>query len=380
VADEPDPEPGEDCSRQVTLGELFAEAAHDGTSQVARAHHGPAARGDSGHDEDPNEVVEHLVLHKSLADHDPDRLGEYLEMARSDVASFRNPFDRAIALVFHLANDEHMDPWSIDLSNFSTRYVERIRETPEVDLITGGRLLSMAWNVLLRQTEGLLEREENDEPEGPEHEPWDMGFDQMPEDWGQVSEEEQYNQEVLDEDNDPPLSEQVHHQGDRRVTLFELVEALEEGRRNAQRRKRLEEERRKAREAMDEAEADEDEEVSNNVHEEDLEAEISHVRERLTNVPPEESIPIADLFDGTKGDYLTIFISTLFLSRARMVNVAQEEFPTGPIRLTPRQRLYDENAELIGLPADVDEDADADANDDTEETSHADATEEPVPA
>jgi chromatin segregation and condensation protein Rec8/ScpA/Scc1 (kleisin family) len=333
-----------------TVQQLITDAARDGVDDVARAHHGPAADGASlSEDGEPNRVVEHLLLHRSLADHDPDRLAEYVDMARSDVASFRNPFDRAIALTFHLAADQHMDPWSIDLANFSTLYLDRIQDTPEVDLITGGRLLAMAWDVLLRQTEGLLAKAQDDEEEEePEQEPWDVGWDDMPEEWGaEPDQDETYTQEVLDEDNDPPLSESVFRQGDRKVTLFELVEALEEGRRSAERRKRLQEERRKAREQAEE-EREEDEGVEGEVHEEDLEAEIASVRERLQDY--EEEVDIRAVFDGTRDDYLTVFISTLFLSHAEMVDVRQESFPEGPIYVDPRQRLHDTDARLAEVP------------------------------
>jgi chromatin segregation and condensation protein Rec8/ScpA/Scc1 (kleisin family) len=334
-----------------TLQTLLVDAAQQGIDEVSRAHHGPAADGASfDDDEEPNHVVEHLLLHRSLADPDPDRLAEYVEMARSDVASFRNPFDRAIALTFHLAADQHMDPWSIDLANFSTLYLDRIKDTPEVDLITGGRLLAMAWNVLLQQTEGLLDRaQEDEEPEEPEEEPWDVGWDEMPEDWGaEPDPDETYTEEVLDEDNDPPLSESVFRQGDRKVTLFELVEALEEGRRSAERRKRLQEERRKAREEAQAQADDEEETVEEEVHEEDLEAEIDHVRERLKGY--EEEVDIREVFDGTREDYLTVFVSTLFLSKAEMVDVRQESFPEGPIYLEPRERLLDPDAAIAEVP------------------------------
>jgi chromatin segregation and condensation protein Rec8/ScpA/Scc1 (kleisin family) len=346
-----------------TVQQLITDAAQDGVDDVARAHHGPAATGGAEDgEEEPDRVVEHLLLHRSLADHDPDRLADYVEMARSDVASFRNPFDRAIALTFHLASDEQVDPWSIDLANFSTLYLDRISDTPEVDLITGGRLLAMAWNVLLAQTEGLLDKAQDDEKEEqPEEEPWDLGWDEMPEEWAQEpDQDETYTQEVLDEDNDPPLSESVFRQGDRKVTLFELVEALEEGRRDAERRKRLQEERRKAREEA--AEEGGEEESVEEVHEEDLEAEIASVRDRLQDY--EGEVDIRQVYDGTRDDYLTVFISTLFLSHAQMVDVRQEEFPQGPIFVEPRERLRDPDARLASVPDSEPADPDAEEVDD----------------
>lgn len=342
----------------ASASDIIAAVAQSDTDALARAHHGPmgSANGSGPKDGDgkaPNAVVEHLLLHRSLTDHDPDRLSEYLELARNEVASFRDPFDRAIALTFTLVLDEQMDPWSIDLATFSRLYADRVRQTPDVDLITGGRLLAMAWNVLLAQTDELLARADEDEDPEPEDAWAEHMWEQMPmgfEDPIEQDPDEQYTEHVLDEDNDPPISESVFHQGDRRVTLYELVEALEEGRRDAERRKRLNEERRKAREQR-EAEAD-DEDVTEEVHEEDMEAEIHDVRTRLEKLPVDEEVPIGRVHTGTRDDYLSVFVSSLFLSRARMIDVRQESFPESPVLITPRDPLHDPEAPLVGLPED----------------------------
>lgn len=352
--------------------ELIVDAAQRGADAVGRAFHGPmSGSSNPDADESPNAVVEHLLLHRSLTDHDPDRLSEYLELARNEVASFRDPIDRAIALTFTLVLDEQMDPWSIDLSTFSTLYAERLQDTPQVDLITGGRLLAMAWNILLAQTDELLERADPDEDEPEDEMGWaDPAWDDMPAAWDEPIEQdpdEQYTEHVLDEDNDPPITESVFNQGERRVTLYELVEALEEGRRDAERRKRLREERRKAREEAPEPDA---EEVSEEVHEEDLEAEIHDVRTRMRKLDPGDEVRLARVHDGSRDDFLTVFVSTLFLSRARMVDVRQEEFPYGPIKITPQDSLHDPDAPLVGLPeaAQIDpEDADDETFSDEDE-------------
>jgi segregation and condensation protein A len=358
---------------------IIGDAALEDADAVARANHGPMG-GEAGpaSDEEPNAVVEHLLLHRSLADHDPDRLAEYLEMARSEVASFRDPFDRAIALTFTLVLDEEMDPWSIDLATFSELYTDRVRETPEVDLITGGRLLAMAWNVLLAQTDALLARaEEEDDEEDPEPGWEDPMFEDLPQAWDEPVEQdpdEQYTEHVLDEDNDPPITESVFNQGERRVTLYELVDALEEGRREAERRKRLNEERRKAREELEEDEPD-DEEVTEEVHEEDLEAEIHDVRQRLQDLENGEETRLARVHDGSRDDFLTVFVSSLFLSRARMIDVRQEEFPYSPILVTPRDPLHDPDAPLVGLPSEAQADLDEETEADEGASPEADADE-----
>ncbi len=358
-------------TNEADATKLIATAAKDGTDAIARANHGPMGGNpnqNNGSTQEPNAVIEHLLLHRSLTDHDPDRLTEFLDLARNEVANFRNPFDRAIALTFRLVLDEQLDPWSIDLATFSTLYAERVRDTPHVDLITAGRLLAMAWNVLLAQTDALLARAEPQDEDPHDDDPWGEGlWDDLPGDWNEPIEhdtDQQYTQHVLDDTNDPPISESVFHQGDRRVTLYELVEALEEGRRDAERRKRINEERRKAREQR--AQENEDEDVTEEVHEEDMEAEIHDVRTRLRKLETGEPTALHGVHDGTRNDFLSVFVSSLFLSRARMIDVEQEAFPHSAILITPRDRLHDDDAPLVGLP-----DADADFDERAQEEDNA---------
>ncbi len=292
-----------------------------------------------------NDVIEHLLFHKALADHDPDKLNAFIRLAEDDVQSFQDPFDRAIAIAFNLVLDEHLDPWSIDLITFSRSYMERLDDEAQVDLITSGRLLAMAWRVLLAQTDELLERAQPREPE-PEPEPWDMPWDEFPDEWGDPYDEDpdvQYNQRVLERE-EPPISESVFHQGDRRVTLYELVEALDEARDEAERRRRLARERRKVKQDR----KDEGKRNVKKIHKEDLEAEIADVRRRVAGLSKETTIQA--IFDGTREDYLTVFISCLFLHRAEMADVRQEDFPYGPITVEPQDKIRDPDAPLVGLP------------------------------
>lgn len=311
-----------------------------------------------------NEVVEHLLFHKALADHDPDRINAYIQLAQEDVASFRDPFDQAIALAFTLVLDEHLDPWSIDLLTFSRTYAERLEEETPFDLITSGRLLAMAWNVLLAQTEGVLAKAQPPDPE-PEPEPWDMPWEDFPAEWGEIDEDPdvQYNDRVL-HDPDPPITESVFHQGDRRVTLYELVEALEEARDEATRRRRL----AKKRQEVKDARAEEGKENVKKIHKEDLEAEIAEARRRIAGLPGQ--VTISAIHDGTRDDFLTVFVASLFLHRAEMAEVSQEDFPFGPIMIEPLERIHDPEAPLVGLPkkgaiaAGVPDDEDTEVSDD----------------
>ncbi|MGH7336996.1 MAG: hypothetical protein ACREI7_05430, partial [Myxococcota bacterium] len=224
-----------------------------------------------------NAVMQHLLVAHAYADHDPQRLAEYYEMIERDVAAFANDFDRAIALAFHLVLDEKLDPWHLDLVQFAGLYADRVKKTHEVDLLTAGRLIAMAWTILRRQSEALLVRAT---PPPPAEPAWDMPWEAVQDSWGTSDEATLFTQRVLSAPR-APLIESVFHQGNRRVTLMELVEALEDARHEAEIRLRLAQEREKAREQMA---GEGDALVRRKVHKEDLESEIADVRQRLAKV------------------------------------------------------------------------------------------------
>jgi len=108
-----------------------------------------------------NDVINHLIFHKSLIDEkdDASRINYYVNMLQKadegEYISIDNPFDRSIAIAFELVMKQHLNPWDIDLVNFSTIYLKRAKEE-KIDLITAGRIIYMAWKVLKLQTGGRI--------------------------------------------------------------------------------------------------------------------------------------------------------------------------------------------------------------------------------
>ena len=92
------------------------------------------------------------MFHKSLIDEDNDmsRINDYMDMAKQAqegmAAQIENVFDRSVMLAFELVLQQEMDPWNIDLVNFSTMYLKNARDK-KVDLLTAGRIIYMAWKV-----------------------------------------------------------------------------------------------------------------------------------------------------------------------------------------------------------------------------------------
>lgn len=279
------------------------------------------------------EVVNHLLFHKSLIGEDTDasRLNAYIAMIKASREGEHlvmvNPFDRAIAIAFQLVIEEHLNPWKLDLVQFTELYLKHVRETKEVDLITAGRLVFLAWTVLKLQSDQALQRAEASRnlPE-PEPEPG-LDWGDIPTDaWLTDDGEFAFTNAVL-QGRHAPIDEKVRHRGDRKVTLYELVEAFEEARQEAESRIILDARRKEAKALWAQQRKAG---VEGAAHKEDLEAEIAEVWQRILGLNG-HPIPLKDLHDGTREDRIKALVASLFLAREYRVDIWQENFPYGTI-------------------------------------------------
>lgn len=271
------------------------------------------------------QMVRHLMWHKAIHSEDESaaRIDDYVRMLRErgegQHVSFSDPFDRSIALAFELVLEQGMDPWHIDLVRFTALYLERVKEGAEIDLITAGKLLHMAWSILKLQSDKV--RAAAEPPPEPEvEETLDWGDIDLPSDEVDAA----YNERVL---LDAPLDEKIRHKGDRKVTLMELVEALEEARREADLRREITD-KRDAEKALRSSRRKGRAEGA--AHKDDQEADIADVWDRIlgkNGVP----IPITDIQEKTRDDLVKTLVSVLFLARANRIRVWQENFPYGMI-------------------------------------------------
>ncbi|NPA75086.1 MAG: hypothetical protein GXO25_03265 [Euryarchaeota archaeon] len=248
--------------------------------------------------------MEHLMYHKALLDSDVD-LDYYLQLAEEVKEgvhlSARNPVDRAVALVFELVMQEKLNPWKIDMMSFVKMYLDRIRSEKEIDFIIAGKIIYMAWNVLMKKSEQVLEQVHEEEYEvdmfGMDLDAFDFDAYSPP-------------MEVVS----PPdiqLHEPVRREETRPVSLFDLIEAIHEVKLDIEKKKK----KRKIREKFKFN-------LAEKVHKEDLEEEIKQVWERLCEVHGEE-VPLSLVYDGTRDDYVTVFISLLFLEKFGKVELQQ---------------------------------------------------------
>jgi len=272
------------------------------------------------------DVLNHLMFHKSIIEDDaaPTREGRiehYLkiveEMQRGTLSASDDPFERSVATVFELVVNQQMNPWDINLIEFSKMYLARVRKASELNLIIAGKIVYMAWEILKLQSEQVLQRV--DRPEQVE-----MMFDGWNPDNLDIFVDpfELGTGEMMLHTEEMPIDEKVRRKADRPVTLIDLLDAFEEAKKESDIRQELSKFMQKYRRP----------EFDDKAHKENLEEDIALVWERIQKCG-QGSVPITDLYATGKEDRVKVFISILFLARMGKIQIWQEKLPYGEIFL-----------------------------------------------
>lgn len=273
-------------------------------------------------------VVKHLLWHKALVDDadDGSRINGYIEMvthsADGEHVAIKDPFHRDLAIAFELVIQHHLDPWDLDLSKFARLYLQTARERG-VDLVTAGRIILMAWEVLKLQSDRIAEKAIVAPPE-PE-----AGWEDLPQ-WDMAGEDWDYTARIA-ELPQAPIDEKIRHKGDRKVTLMELLSAFQEVHREAGERIVLQQQKLQARLSLKRQMRGR---VGSMMHKEDLQAEIQETWQRILDYPG-TPVPFTALHESDPMDMVQTFNGLLFLIRSQQVRATQEEFPRGEIWVTP---------------------------------------------
>ena len=276
-----------------------------------------------------NDVINHLLFHKSLIDENNDmtRINQYLEMANAaaigESTSIENPFDRSVYLAFDLVLNQHMNPWDIDLVGFSTMYLKRAKKE-KIDLLTAGKIIYMAWKVLRMQSDHLVVNMETKEEEIEQG----VGWEDIPTVSWLANDDEYSYTNLLMKMPQPPLEEPLRRDSTRKVTLIELLSAFDEARKESEQYQLLDhlrqEERilleQKARKAM-----------KGSAHEDHLEEDVASVWDRICQLS-KESMKFNELCEmDSAEERIKTFISILFLAYEKKIIVHQQRFPYGEI-------------------------------------------------
>ncbi|KYK20146.1 hypothetical protein AYK21_01630 [Thermoplasmatales archaeon SG8-52-2] len=275
-----------------------------------------------------NDVINHLLFHKSLIDEKDDgtRINHYVNMLQKtndgEYISIENPFDRSIAIAFELVMKEHLNPWDIDLVNFSTIYLKRAKEE-KIDLMTAGRIIYMAWKVLKLQSDKLVvsmkRQEEESEPFGWGDIPTEM--------WLSKDDDYSYTNLVINMP-ESPLDKPIRREANRKVTLMELVDAFDQARKDSEEYQILEKQRKEERERLSELAR---KRMKGTAVEDHLEEDVKAVWDKI-NKFSKKTISLVDLCE-KKGreELIRVLMSVLFLAYDNKILVYQKRFPFGKI-------------------------------------------------
>ncbi len=287
------------------------------------------------------DVLNHILFHKALIDDDQDSpdidYDKYINMVNELQKGYHltmsNPYDMSIAISFELVIEQKLNPWDIDLRRFTRLYLKHANKQDELDLITAGKIIFMAWAILRIKSEDVLFRAEQ-EPE--EDEFFDDGM------WDFISDDEdfEFTKEVLTAE-DPPIKEMVWRKGKRPVTLLELVGAFEEAREESiklkeinKRRLELVQNNMKLRKKN----------VREKLHRDSQEEDIRLVWERIMTFNG-TAIPMSDLlWEGDRDDIILVVRAILFLAQRRWVKIRQKNFPYGEVYVT---NIFDPEKSMI---------------------------------
>lgn len=275
-----------------------------------------------------NEVINHLLFHKSLIDEKDDatRINQYVNMLQmaddGEYISIDDPFDRSIAIAFELVMKQHLNPWDIDLVNFTTMYLKRAKEE-KIDLITAGRIIYMAWKVLKLQSDDLVVSMESQEEQ---YEPFGWG-DIPTEMWLSKDDAYSYTSLVMNMPKSP-LDEPIRRNAKRKVTLIELLDAFDLAKKESEEHILIEQQRKEERERLAERAR---KRMKGTAHEDHLEEDVEAIWYRIKEYP-KKTMSLMDLCEKKgKDELIRVLMSVLFLAYDNKILIYQKKFPYGKI-------------------------------------------------
>lgn len=286
-------------------------------------------------------VLNHLLFHKALISEKDggERISHYVamldEIDQGMHVALRDPFEKAVAAAFELVIERQLDPWDLDLAQFTRMYLEKVQGGGPVNFVTAGKLIFMAWSILKLQSDSVLVQAQPPPAEGLASDS-DLDMYGEPEDLD-------FNQAVLGAGL-MPIAEAIRREGRRAVTLMELMDAFDEARRDAEVQLQLSALREQAVKSFAP-------DFHTKVHSEDLSEDIGLTWSRIVRFNG-SAIPLARLAETRdRWDLITVFVSVLFLAKMEKVKLWQDAFPSGDIfvrRTAPEASL--DPQDLAGIP------------------------------
>jgi segregation and condensation protein A len=275
-----------------------------------------------------NDVINHLLFHKSLIAEkdDASRINHYVNLLQKtdegEHISINNHFDRSIAIAFELVIQQHLNPWDIDLVNFSTMYLKRAKEE-KIDLITAGRIIYMAWKVLRLQSNNLVSNMESSEET---YEPF--GWGDIPTEMYLTNDDAYSYTNLVMNMPEPPITEPVRRDPKRKVTLIELLDAFNQAKKESEEYQLIEQQRTQERDRLAILAQ---KRMNGTAHEDHLEEDIQSTWNRIKDAN-KKTMTLNDICKKqNREEYIKVLMSILFLAMDEKVVVYQKKFPYGHI-------------------------------------------------
>ncbi|MEM0160442.1 MAG: segregation/condensation protein A [Thermoplasmata archaeon] len=251
------------------------------------------------------EILKKLI---SFDEYDESKIEEYLKLIANSQKglyhSMKDDQEKAIVAAFELVIEHGLNPWSLDILEFTKLYLEKVKNEEFIDFITAGNLIFMAWQILEKKTKSVLLKYEEKEPV-QEIEPYTYDND-----YGDYD-----LTDYLIREN--PLQEPVRREEKRPVTIIELINALQKSMNDQNLRKETQEKNKKLNETLSKT-------WNEKLHRERLEEEIKTIWNRILSVD-KDYMELKELYDGSKLDFIQTFIPLLYLYKEEKVNLIQSK-------------------------------------------------------
>lgn len=207
------------------------------------------------------------------------------------------------AIIYDLINTEQLDPWNIDLSLLTNRYLEKVRELEEANFFVSSKVLLAASLLLRIKSEILLNQ---DIPSLD-----DILFGKK--------EEKKIEQGKLDFDDDefPEIVPRTPLPRFRKVTLQELMSALG---------KAITTETRRIKKEILIRQQEKETEIALPKNAFNIQNKISEVYSKLKGIfsNREERFPFSELSEKNRDERLAVFVSLLHLDNQQKIWLEQE--------------------------------------------------------
>src|SRR5207244_13652290 len=83
-------------------------------------------------------------------------LGMLNEIDQGMHVAVRDPFEKSIVAAFELVLERHLDPWEINLVQFTKLFMDKVKKDGAVNFVTAGKLVFLAWASLQMRSDKVL--------------------------------------------------------------------------------------------------------------------------------------------------------------------------------------------------------------------------------